>query len=68
MANQRICSYNKDHLRDITEEIRKDSERFKMPVKTVSLSSYMTGYSSRHSAIAVFEEEQEIVDCTEIKY
>ena len=59
MANQRICSYHKDHLCDITEEIRKDIERFKMPVKTVSLSSYMAGYSSRHTAIAVFEEVKE---------
>ena len=59
MAKQKICSYNKDSLCEITEAIRKDSEYYKMPVKTVSLSSYMVGYLLRHSAVAVFEEVKE---------
>ena len=59
MAKQKICSYNKDRLCEITEDIRKDSEYYKMPVKTVSLSSYLSGYKLKHTAIAVFEEVKE---------
>lgn len=66
MTKQKICSYRSDYPSDIVEKIRKDSEIYKMPVKTVSLSSYMSGYNSRHVAIVVFEEEQALAKMKEV--
>lgn len=58
MVKQKICSYRGNHPSDIVEKIREDSEIYKMPVKTVSLSSYTIGYNSIHVAIVVFEAQQ----------
>ena len=66
MVRQKICSYRCDYPSDIVEKIRKDSEIYKMPVKTVSLSSYMAGYSSYNVAIVVFEEEQALAKMKEV--
>ena len=66
MVKQKICSYRGDHPSDIVEKIRKDSEIYKMPVKTVSLSSYVVGYASKHVAIVVFEAEQALEKMKEV--
>lgn len=59
MVKQRIESYSDNSLYNITEEIANDAERYKMPIKTVSMSAVVCGYSLVYRAIAVFEEVKE---------
>ena len=60
MAKQMICSYPEtSNLDSITEKIAKDAEKYQMPVKTVSLTSNLHGYTAYYAAIAVFEETKE---------
>lgn len=59
MVSQRIASYNEREVYIIAEKIAKDAERYKIPVKTVSLTSHVHGYSTFYSAIAIFEEVKE---------
>ena len=56
---QVIASYQeKNYLSLITEKIKRDAERKKMYVKTVSLSSCIKGDTIFYHAIVVFEKEE----------
>jgi hypothetical protein len=59
MISQRIGSYEEKDLSVITTKIATDAERYKMSVKTVTLTSHIHGYSTYYSAIVVFEEVKE---------
>ena len=60
MAEQMICAYPEtSDLDSITARIANDAEKYRMPVKTVSLTSNLHGYTAYYAAIAVFEKMKE---------
>lgn len=59
MIRQNVSSYGGSSLYEITTKIAEDSEKLRMPVKTVTLSSSKHGYTDFYAAIVVFEEVKE---------
>lgn len=49
----------------IAKRIARDAEKYKTPVKTVSLTSHVHGYTTFYNAIVVFEEEQALAKMKE---
>ena len=57
---QIVLSYeDKKSVSEIATAIKRESEKFRMYVKTVSLSSDVHGYNTFYSALVILEDEVE---------